>query len=1398
MKNKITWRNFESIHSGVTDTFEQLCRILFKRQFLDNTSVLTSSPNHPGIEVSPIYSPKEKRTISFQAKYFLNRVDYSQIQKSVNKTIEKYAGQLNVFYLYCNKDLTLTSKSYKRIESTLKSADIELRVISNNEILTQVAQYTDLQSFFFENHIITRDWFENYNQLSFDSLGMRYNPRFNVETGTDEKLHLFTRNQKAIDKINSKKIELIKELDTLYNLRESQIIPKIKEFINSLGDVTIENIDECLDWNAKVNRSFKSELEELAKNREELKIKIGQTSDLSQESRNKIFSKVRDIDGLINYLYWFGCLKQEEALISNKILVVTGEAGMGKTQLLANSVKETMSEDGYALLLLGHHYLSSSDISKQIMEKFEFDYGFREFLDMLDILGEIENQHIYIFIDAINETPNRSVWKNGLSTIISEICRRKHIKLVLSVRTGYEKLVFEENMIERLKSGELLRITHHGFQDDSVVAIKEFLNFHNIPFSPSELLNYEMTNPLFLTLFCKTYNGEELNLFQMFERFITLIGEEIQKALGIPDSGKILKKLLLEIAECQLSNSNNYLIEEDLFQMKFWSYYGIQNKSYFLSFLLKSGLMIGNVRQDKEVYSFGYNLLEDYLKALKIMEFSFDKEELESYLEKELLKIENGEIQNNKNIDTFLFVSCFYFEEYDEDCIKLIEKISNEDDCYDLANRYLKSFSWRPIDTVSRELFRNIANNYPTNYQDVFNVLIENAIKENSSINSEFLHEILFPQKLNKRDSFWLPFINNLTNEYERVFQLICLFDEGNNIDSLSKEKIKLLLVLFTWMLASSNRRLRDITSKAMIEILKNNFEFSEYLLKKFETVNDPYVIQRLYGIVFGACTKKEIPYENEFQSLAEYIYSSIFDTEFNYPDILLRDYARLVIERFLFEFPRNSAKIDRLNIIPPYNSKPIPIVTPSTYSSSDSKRGGFDRIDTSMRPEGVGMYGDFGRYTFQSALNRFKNVDIENLYHYAMQYIRDELGYSDELFTEYDISCGHPLDRGRNHTIERIGKKYQWIAFHNILARVSDFHKLKGWGNSSDEEYKGAWEPYVRDFDPTLNCHFMLPLESLPKFNIEYNENFIEDTGVNNQQIIEWILHKTSLFDMPLTYKDNDGTEWTLLYQHKEIKNQKDEASGAFSWFCEGHQRMWRIVKAYFVKNSEFDSLKSNFEDKEMFNKGMPAEVPSLYQIYNREFPWSPGVKEFVGDFWFNYNVETDEEEIKRQKVFDFIQSGGETELVEKEEYVTVKVKKTLAKLLPAHIHFCWEEEYDASKKETISFDIPCPELLDKLHLVQKKYDGYFFSQDGDLVAFDGELTNSINGLIIRKDYLDKFLQENDLSIFWNFVGEKQYFTESPREQYYSRWKGFFWMVNSEIQSDIDLDEQKLGSTDF
>lgn len=1358
MKNiNVSWGNFEAIHTDVTDIFEQLCRILFKKQFLDDTSIVTSSPNHPGVEAAPSYSTKLGKNIAFQAKYFIDRVGYSQIQKSVDKTIRIYGKELDIFLLYCNKDLTLTSRAYKKIESDLQSANIELQIVSNNEILNQVTQDSSLQQYFFGNHTISREWFSEYNKLSFSSLNERYNTRFNVNTEINDDFELFTRNPKAIARINEKKTKFIEDVNKLYTLRSVDEIIKIKKIITSLDDITHENIDEYLTWNSQLRRESSLEIEKLKKRKNDLERQLAEgKSENSNYNVNRY--KTQDIDKALEYICSFGCTEQERLLITEKIIVVDGEAGMGKSQLFATTVNEIIDSGGYALLLLGQHYLADNDITAQIMERFGFDYGFCEFLDILDVIGESENKDVYIFIDAINETPNKNIWKNGLTRIMSEIDKRKHIKLLLSVRTGYEQIVFEEKILQQIQDGKIFKITQSGFLNEPVAAIKEFLNFYDIPFSPSDLLNYEMTNPLFLTLFCKTYNGEEMNIFQMFERFISIVDKEIQTELGIWGSGKILKHLLSEIAQHQLNHDNNFLYEKEFLRMDFWSDYGIYNKKLFIVVLLRSGLLVENVNKDEIVYSFGYNLFEDYLKAQKVMKYSSEKREMKEYIEKELLKIEAGKIQKMYNIGIFLFVCCFYFKKFNEDCIDLIEKVTDESDSHNLATRYLKSFSWRPLDTLNSENFINIVKTYRVGSSEVLDILIENSVKENSPINAEFLHEFLFSKKLNERDASWTIYINSLTYEDERIFQLIYLFNEGGSINNLSKKKVKLLLTLFAWLLSSSNRKLRDVTSKAMIEILKSNFDLCEYLLRKFENVDDPYIIQRLYGVVFGACTKKNNSYENEYKSLSKFIYSSVFDKDLVYPDILLRDYARLIIEKFLVEFPNNKFKIEYTKMVPPYRSEPIPTVKFDTYSDDDVQRDGLGRIDISMRPEGVGMYGDFGRYTFQSALSYFEEVDIEKLYHYAMQYIRDELGYSNELFANYDTSSyvHHPLDRAGNHTIERIGKKYQWITFYNILARISDSYRLKEnyWDFPHLNKYSGPWEPYVRDFDPTLNLNFMKPLDILPEFDIRYHESFLEKNW-DDKKIQEWITKKPKLFDMPLSYTDSKGVEWILLYQFKEIKDEQTVVNNKYPDFSINNQQIWRKIQAYFVKNSEFQELKDNIDIQQFFGGNFP-EASSTYQLYSREFGWSPSIKALLGDYWHDFKVKTGE--------------------------------KTIAKIQPAHIRFSWEEEYDASKEEQIYFNIPCFEIINKLQLHSKEYDGYFFSQSGDLVAFDGNLTNTINGLVIRKDYLDSFLKENDLSLFWACIGEKKCFDDHRiREQSYSEWSGFYYLNNQSISGEIE-----------
>ena len=143
-------------------------------------------------------------------------------------------------------------------------------------------------------------------------------------------------------------------------------------------------------------------------------------------------------------------------------------------------------------------------------------------------------------------------------------------------------------------------------------------------------------------------------------------------------------------------------------------------------------------------------------------------------------------------------------------------------------------------------------------------IFIENAIKENSELNVRGLTKILQTYELNCRDLVWTIKINELTDK-DRIVSVIYFIEEGNAFEGLSNKKAFFLLILFGWFLSSSNRTLRDHVSKAMIEILKDRFFLCKYVLEEFKDVNDPYIVQRLYGIVFGAVMRRNVQYKEEF-----------------------------------------------------------------------------------------------------------------------------------------------------------------------------------------------------------------------------------------------------------------------------------------------------------------------------------------------------------------------------------------------------------------------------------------------------------------------------------------------------------------------------------------------------
>ena len=119
------------------------------------------------------------------------------------------------------------------------------------------------------------------------------------------------------------------------------------------------------------------------------------------------------------------------------------------------------------------------------------------------------------------------------------------------------------------------------------------------------------------------------------------------------------------------------------------------------------------------------------------------------------------------------------------------------------------------------------------------------------------------------------------------------------------------------------------------------------------------------------------------------------------------------------------------------------------------------------------------------------------------------------------------------------------------------------------------------------------------------------------------------------------------------------------------------------------------------------------------------------------------------------------------------IDIVENVGEILSATGYLLWEEEYDASKEEAISYGVPCAEIVEKMKLCQLEYDGYYYDQEGQLAFFDTALTKQKAGIIIRKDILDKFLLQMKMQLVWFVNGSKEIHLNDLSIGKYSDWTG-------------------------
>jgi len=437
-------------------------------------------------------------------------------------------------------------------------------------------------------------------------------------------------------------------------------------------------------------------------------------------------------------------------------------------------------------------------------------------------------------------------------------------------------------------------------------------------------------------------------------------------------------------------------------------------------------------------------------------------------------------------------------------------------------------------------------------------------------------------------------------------------------------------------------------------------------------------------------------------------------------------------------------------------------------YDSEDFKQTyGFEQ--NAIYSSVISGIADFGRYIVDSAVRHFSPIsfrerdnysikaELENLNPLPIRYwiVKRvfELGYDRKLHGEYDYSARNFYGYSRHdNKIERIGKKYQWIAFYEIMAILSDNYKLnEGWGfNDKYDYYKGAWQLSLRNIDPAYITKNKEEDDDVIKTKKEWwaDKEYTEWDYPDS----EWV---ETINDLPnpkeiIEKKDLSNTEWLYL-QHYIVWNEPKKI-GIDKY--EGRRKeIYYLIQGLLVKKSNKQKIINYLKSQNFFGRWLPENRDDFSNLINREKFWSPAYNDTYKE---NNNI---------------------WETIRDSEYkVIVSTESANGGI-----------ENDKSSAN-MKYNIPCKYIFEGMKLKYSPIDGNLENSEGELVVRN----SNPQSVLIRKKDLIHFLESNDMEIIWTLLGEKFSFYSSHREEsYFNVLCGVYYLDKVKLNGEINMYER-------
>lgn len=231
-------------------------------------------------------------------------------------------------------------------------------------------------------------------------------------------------------------------------------------------------------------------------------------------------------------------------LMNKQVMVVTSDAGQGKTNFVCDMVRNVLKADGIPYVFTNAYELSSEQLAKSIASEYNFigDFSLEEVLLKAEHYCHQHLQYIIIVIDGLNEHPQQGPFKNNLARVLDAIKEHTHVKALLTCRKQYYDNNYQ--IIQQTVGDGLyeLKLNKRRWNDSETTEdqclIERYASYFNVKGKINQNVRNELLdNLLLMRIFFQGYQGQDvskiirIDYVELYEQYYKQLCDQIQNVI---------------------------------------------------------------------------------------------------------------------------------------------------------------------------------------------------------------------------------------------------------------------------------------------------------------------------------------------------------------------------------------------------------------------------------------------------------------------------------------------------------------------------------------------------------------------------------------------------------------------------------------------------------------------------------------------------------------------------------------------------------------------------------------------------------------------------------------------------------------------------------------------------